>query len=144
MVNGAPEVGANYLDWSASLASVGQFFYILLLVVLVGALAYYSTRALAGARFARNSGRRLLEIIETISVSPGVYVQLVKCGEEYFLIGVSKTGVTMLSVVNLDLTNNEAQNSSSSFGATFYRFINKDANKDQEKDARQEQKKDDD
>lgn len=84
-------------NWPSSLETVGQFFYILLLVAFVGLLAYYSTKLLASARFRRGGGRHNLELIESAVVGAQTAVQIIHAGGRYFLIGVTKETITLLA-----------------------------------------------
>ena len=86
-------------DWSTPMPPVAQFFNILLLVAVVGALAYFTTRLLGVAKFGR-SGRKNLEIIETIGVGPQSFVHILRVGEQYVMVGVTKGQVSMLTEVD--------------------------------------------
>ena len=88
-------------DWSTPLASVGQFFSILALVIIVAGLAYYTTRMLASAKFARG-GRRNLEILESMGVGPQSFVHIVRVGGQYVLIGVTRGQVSFLTQLEGD------------------------------------------
>jgi len=69
-------------------------------------LAYFSVRLMGRARFSRSGN---IKIIEAVSVSPQSSMQLIKAGDKYFLIGVSRTGITLIGEVNADSINiNEA------------------------------------
>jgi len=77
-------------------SSVAQFFYILVLVVVVSMLAYYTTRMVGSARFGR-FGRRNLEVLESMGVGPQSFVHIMRVGEKYVLIGVTRGQVSFLT-----------------------------------------------
>ena len=89
-------------NWSTSLATVGQFFYIgpllnvLFWVIIVSTLAYFTTRMVASARFNRGS-RRNLAIVESMGVGAQAFVHIARVGEKYVLIGVTRGQVSMLT-----------------------------------------------
>ena len=106
-------------NWPATANAAGQFFSVVPTAVLmlpsdqfwfwfrwVGAtvfvslLAYYVIKLMAGARgrqFKRTSGN--LQLIDSISVGLGTSVQIIKAGEKYIVISVSKERVTYLTEV---------------------------------------------
>ena len=68
--------------------------------VFVALLAYYVLKLMGGARarqFRRTSGN--LQIIDSISVGVGMTVQIVKAGDKYIVISVTKEGITMLTEI---------------------------------------------
>jgi flagellar protein FliO/FliZ len=107
------------------LQGVGQFLYILLLVVLVSVLAYYSTRWIASARFGR-LGKRNLEIVESIGVGAQAFVQLIRVGKKYVLVGITRTQVSPLyELSEEDIELELATSGMSSFETIFSRFQRK-------------------
>ncbi len=88
-------------NWSSSFATAGQFFLIIIAFAIVLFLAYFSTRWIGsmkmGAR--RNSS---LKIVSTMPLGGSNSLQVVKVGERYFLIGVSKENITFISEVSKD------------------------------------------
>ena len=86
-------------------SDVGRFFYILILVVFVALLAYWSTKLIASARVGKlRSGKRNLEVLESIGVGVQAAVQIIRAGEQFFLIGVTKEKISMLKMVKLILS----------------------------------------
>ena len=68
--------------------------------VFVCLLLYYVLKLMAGARgrqFRRASGN--LQLIDSISVGMGTVIQIVKAGEKYIVISVTKERVTYLTEV---------------------------------------------
>jgi len=96
----------NLESWSAAAASamVGHFFRIILATVFVAILAYFVLR-LVGARgrasqWSRNGN---LKLIETIAIGAQSMVQLIKVGDKFLVIGVSKDkGITLLAELSKD------------------------------------------
>jgi flagellar biosynthetic protein FliO len=62
-------------------------------------LAYFSVRLMGRARMGRS---RNVKVIEGVALSPQNTVQLVQAGDKYFLIGVSRTGITLIGEVNAE------------------------------------------
>jgi flagellar protein FliO/FliZ len=88
-------------NWPASLGAIGQFLYVLLLVVVVSLLAYYSIRLLGMAKFARGA-KRNLEIIESMNVGMQSFIHLVRAGEKFMVVGVSRGRVNLITEVDAD------------------------------------------
>ena len=90
------------LNWSASSAMLGQFFTMMLITAGVAVLIYCVTRFLAVSRRRMGLGRRSgnLRVVESIAVTSQSMVQLVKAGEEkYLVIGVTKERINLLAVL---------------------------------------------
>ena len=107
--------------WSASLQGVGQFFYILLMVVLVAVLAYYTTRLLGSARMGK-FGRRNLQIVESMGVGPQVFVHVLRVGKKYVLVGVTKNHVSQLSELAEEDLKLDFVEDTANFDSIFSRF----------------------
>jgi flagellar protein FliO/FliZ len=96
--------------------------------VFVALLAYFATKKLAGARggLGRKAGN--LKVLESVNVGGHAIVQLVKAGDKYLVIGVTKERVTMLSEIpaeQIEEIDTTATNSAESpFGKIFSRFVN--------------------
>ena len=84
------------------LGGIGQAVRLILAFVIVIFLAYYVTRFLgASGRLGRVKGSNL-RILEGLSVGQQNNVQLVRAGKRYFLLGVSKERVTLLTELGED------------------------------------------
>ena len=81
---------------ATSLPPVADFLYVVLVVVVVSFLAYYTTRLVGSAKFVRG-GRRNMEIIESMGVGPQSYIHILRVGEKYLLVGVTRGQVNLLS-----------------------------------------------
>jgi len=92
--------------------------------VLVAILAWYVTRRMAGAgKLGKKSGN--LSIIDSVNLGGQATVQLIKAGEKYLVIGVTKEHVTLLGEVD-EVTEPEAPNFShlnTPFGKVLSRFV---------------------
>ncbi len=73
-----------------------QFLTILLLFVFVLFITFLTTRWIAGYQKSRMQGGNL-EVIETTRITSNKYLQLVRAGEKYLLIGVGKDEIHMLA-----------------------------------------------
>ena len=81
--------------------SFTQFLTVILVFVLVLALTYLTTRFVGNYQKARMVNRNF-EIIETCRITNGKYLQLVKIGEKYVVIGIGKDSITHICDVSED------------------------------------------
>ncbi|MCL1862575.1 MAG: flagellar biosynthetic protein FliO [Defluviitaleaceae bacterium] len=89
---------------------------------LVAFLAYIATKKMAGARLTgQRSGN--LSVVESVNVGGQAVVQLVKAGDKYFVIGVTKERVTLLGEVDNVEEKVEVQSLDTPFGKVLSRFI---------------------
>jgi flagellar protein FliO/FliZ len=86
--------------------SLIQAIFILLLFVAIMFGAYYTSKFVGKHQMNRTKNSNL-KIIEVIQVSPGKTVQLIKTGEEFILIGVSKENITFLKSIDKENINLE-------------------------------------
>ena len=77
---------------------VAQFITVLFIFIFVLVITYYTTRWIAGFQKEKMTGKNV-EIIETLKISQNKYVQVLRTGEKYIVIAISKDGVTMLTEV---------------------------------------------
>ncbi|MBP5383827.1 MAG: flagellar biosynthetic protein FliO [Lachnospiraceae bacterium] len=78
-----------------------QFLTALLVFVFVVALTYFTVRWV-GAFQKMQPGNRNFEVIETSKVTNNKYLQIIKVGSRYFLIGIGKEDITYLTELNAD------------------------------------------
>lgn len=91
--------------------SFTQLLTVFLVFLLVVALTYFTTR-FVGSFQKSNSFNRNFEAVETMKITNGKYLQLVRVGEKYIVIGISKDNVNMICEVqedDLDLTSSRPQ-----------------------------------
>ncbi|MCL1846244.1 MAG: flagellar biosynthetic protein FliO [Defluviitaleaceae bacterium] len=94
--------------------------------ILVAVLAWFVTKKMVGAnRVGRKSGN--LSVVESVNLGGMTTVQLVKAGEKYLVIGVTRERVTLLGEIDKeqiaepDVTNFSHLNTP--FGKVLSRFI---------------------
>ncbi|MCL2617145.1 MAG: flagellar biosynthetic protein FliO [Defluviitaleaceae bacterium] len=81
-----------------TLEIVGQIVYFVLVFAAVVALTVVSTKWIAGTRYRRASAGNL-QIVESIAVGQQAYLQLVRVGSKYIVIGVSRGNVSFVCEV---------------------------------------------
>ena len=81
------------------LGVVGQVVWFVLAFAFVIALAVLFTRWIAGAKYRRGSTGNL-HVVESIAVGQQVYLQLVRTGGKYIVIGVTRGSVTFVCEVS--------------------------------------------
>ncbi len=75
--------------------SFTQFLTVILVFLLVLALTYLTTRFVGNYQKVRSANRNF-EIIETCRITNGKYLQIVKIGEKYVVIGIGKDDITKI------------------------------------------------
>ena len=83
----------------ALLTQVWNFIVLIIAFVAVVALAYFSLRLMGRAKNSRGFGGNI-KVIEAAGLGFQNTVQLVKAGDKYFLIGVSRTGITFIGEID--------------------------------------------
>lgn len=89
-------------------SSVSQLLTVLLIFIFVLVLTYWTTRLAGNYKRQQMSGKNI-QVMETVSISASKYLQIIKVGSKYFVIGVSKDTITYLCEINeeeLDFSNN--------------------------------------
>lgn len=81
--------------------SFTQFLTVILVFVLVLALTYFTTRFVGNYQKAR-TGSGNFEVIETYRITNGKYLQIVKIGEKYVVIGIGKDNITSICELSAD------------------------------------------
>jgi len=71
----------------------GQMIQLAVVFGVVIALAFLFTRWIAGVRYRRGSGANL-QLLESIALSQQTYLQLVRAGKRYFVVGLTKSSIT--------------------------------------------------
>ncbi|MCL2854268.1 MAG: flagellar biosynthetic protein FliO [Defluviitaleaceae bacterium] len=85
------------------LASAWQLLTVIGVLALVLFLAYFSIRLMGKVRGGLGSRHhRNIKMVEGLGVGPQSSVQLVQAGDKFFLIGVSRNGITLLGEVSGD------------------------------------------
>ena len=81
--------------------SFTQFLTVILVFLLVLALTYFTTRIVGNYQKARSVNRNF-EVIETYRITNGKYLQIVKIGEKYVVIGIGKDNITSICELSAD------------------------------------------
>jgi flagellar protein FliO/FliZ len=81
--------------------SIAHFFTVLILFALVLAATYYTTKFVARTQEGKAKTGNL-EVLETIVVAPGRFLQIVRIGSKYAAIGVGKEEITFLTELKED------------------------------------------
>lgn len=81
---------------------VWRFLQIILATIFVVLLSYYSIKMFAIARGRQRRKGSNLTIVESIAVGQHSMVQVVRAGDKYLVIGVTKERVTLLSELDSD------------------------------------------
>lgn len=121
----AMETGGDLVDSSGSLIGA---IVILVLFILILFGAYFTTRFLGNIQMNRTKDSNL-KVIEAIQVGPGKTIQLIKAGEKYFIIGVTKDQITHLADIEADLLNLNKLIKSDEVGPSFSQYLNTMINK---------------
>jgi len=83
------------------------FVSVALALVFVLFLAYVAAR-LMNARNRGSRSNKNMRIVEALGVSPQATVQLIKAGDKYFVLGVSRQGITAIGEVDAEGIKEEA------------------------------------
>lgn len=125
-----PKAYISVLSSWPELDVLGQFFSIIVLVAIVGLLAYLSIRLLSASRnMGKYGANRNLQIIEGLGVGIQSSVQIIRSGDKYFLIGVTKEKITFLTELDKDSVKlHETKNilTDNNFSNILKRFVKKD------------------
>lgn len=89
----------DQVGYQASRAeSITQFLTVFLVFLLVLALTYFTTR-FVGSYQKNISLNRNIEAIESYKITNGKYLQIVRIGEKYYALGISKDNVSVVCEV---------------------------------------------
>ena len=76
--------------------SFAQLMTVLIIFLIVLAMTYLTTRWIANYQKEYNINHNI-EVIETFKLTTNKYIQIVKAGDKYLVIGICKDSITMLS-----------------------------------------------
>ena len=85
-------------DWTNTASSIGQFFLLMFIFIIVLALAYFVTKWIAASKSGRKGGN--IKVMEAVTVGNRNTLQLIKAGTKYYLIGVTKDKISFLTEVD--------------------------------------------
>lgn len=86
---------------TSSLESFIQLLGALLIFAFVLVITYFTTKWVGGFQKTQMAGKSL-KVVETVRIAGNKYVQVLKAGEVYLVIGVGKDTVTMLAKLTED------------------------------------------
>ncbi|MCL2047636.1 MAG: flagellar biosynthetic protein FliO [Defluviitaleaceae bacterium] len=119
----------NLIFALSSSVVLSQFWSLLRFVAATGFvafLAYYATRKIANANTIGQKSKNV-SVVETINLGGQAAVKLVKAGDKYLVLGVTKERVSLLSEIDKEhITEAEVIKFSAldtPFGKVFSRFI---------------------
>lgn len=75
--------------------SFTQFLTVILVFIFVLGLTYLTTRFVGSYQKTQSAGRNF-EVIETCKITNGKYLQIVRIGEKYVVIGIGKDSITSI------------------------------------------------
>lgn len=89
---------------SGAVESVVQLFTAIIIFVFVLFITFWTTRFIAKyQKQTMTSGN--MEVVETTRIAPNKYLQIVRAGDRYFVIGIGKDTITMLSEIEAEQLN---------------------------------------
>ena len=110
---------------SASFRSLMQLIGVLIIFVFVLIITDFTTKWVGGFQKIQMSKGNLM-VLETIRIANGKFLQLVKAGEQYFVIAVGKDEVTKIAELTEDQlsvqTSDDMKNSQENFQEIFSRL----------------------
>ncbi len=109
---------------NGSLDGVVQLITVLVIFVLVLFITLYVTRWIAGFQKKQMNGSNM-QVIETMRLTPNQFVQIIKVGNQYLAIAVSKEQVTLLTKLEEDEIDLEQTNTQSADFATVLKQFKK-------------------
>jgi flagellar protein FliO/FliZ len=83
----------------SSLANFWQLLSVLFLFIIVLVGAFFVTKWLSHLQYQQTKGKNM-QLIETLRIGPNKMVQLIKVGDRYFVIGLSKEHIQVISEVD--------------------------------------------
>lgn len=86
---------------SSTLDSVFDLLTVLFIFVVVMVLTYFTTRFIAGYQKEKSVGRNL-EVLESYRVTSNKYLQIVRAGRKYLVIGIGKDEIHVLAELSED------------------------------------------
>ena len=126
------------LTASGGVNGIVQLITVLIIFVLVLFITLYVTRWIAGFQKNQMAGSNM-KVIETMRLTPNQFVQIVKIGEQYLAIAVSKEQVTLLTKLSEDEINlGQIKDNAVSFATVLNQFKNSLPEKENELDTSSE------
>ncbi len=92
------------LVMTGSLQSFMQLLGVLVIFIFVLVLTYVTTKWIAGYQKSQTKNKNL-DIVETLKIANNKYLEIVRAGEDYFVIAIGKEEVTFLSKLSAEQLN---------------------------------------
>lgn len=113
--------------------NIFQLIGLLVIFILILAAAYFATRWIGNATLL-NQGNRNISVIETFRLAPNKFIQIVRLGDKYVAVAVSRDHVEYLTEISeeaLSLPENRERQfpSNAEFKEVFSKFIKKNEKK---------------
>ena len=89
------------IDAAGVLKSIGEIVVMLLIFAVILFLAYLASK-LASRMQVKASSQGNLKLMETIRIQNNKYIQIVRVGEKYLVIGIGKDEITFLTELSKD------------------------------------------
>ena len=89
--------------------SVFQLVVVFIIFIFILVLTYYSTKWIAGYQKSHTYNNNL-EIVETLKLTTNKYVQIVRAGDKYLVLGIGKDEITSLGELSAEEVINPQQN----------------------------------
>lgn len=99
---------------SSSLNSFLQLLGAIIIFVFVLIITYFTTRWVGGFQKTQMKSSNL-QVIESVRIANNSYIQVIKAGEKYLVIAVSKEHVTMLTELPAEQLKETTQDSREDF-----------------------------
>jgi flagellar protein FliO/FliZ len=123
-------LSADGSDAGSLLSLFGSFFHILLIFALIILVCWFALRMTGRVR-GRGGTSKNLHLVETILVGSQNMVQLVRAGDKYLVIGVTRERVTLLGEVDAEqIRELDPPQIGTPFKQILERFTNKNGNGD--------------
>lgn len=112
--------------------SILQLLTVILLFVFVLLITWFTTRWIARIQKGQMAPGNNIEVIETARIATDKYIQIVRTGDKYLVIGVGKGEVNFLTELNPDEIQfrEESTTPSINFSSVFERVKNLKKSKD--------------
>ena len=101
----AGNVSGNSAATGNDISGVNSFARFLTLVVIfaiVLAITYFTTRFFAKSQSGKARAANM-QVCETLQLAPGRYLQIVRVGKKYYLIGTGKDSISFMTELDDDL-----------------------------------------
>ena len=106
--------------------TVVQFLTVLLLFAFVVFITWFTTRWIAKLQKGQmNSAGSNMEVLENLRVAPDKFLQIVRVGKKYFVIGVGKSEINKICEISEDDIVFGEPDSKVGFAAVLEKFKNK-------------------